>query len=281
MKSKNFKQFLHRLRGNQQMMIGLVLLIILILVAIFGPSLAPHNPKYLNDHTLAAPGGDYLLGTDNLGRDVFSMILHSVRTSLIIGFIAAMISGFIGVAVGGIAGFFGGTLDKVLNEIMNIFMMLPTFFLILLVVALFGSSMMNVMIIIGVTSWVSNARLMRAQAISLKERTFVKSAITMGESKWHILLHHIIPNGIFPVIAQTTMNISGAILTEAGLSFLGLGDPNVFSLGQIINNGKMYMPRCWWICTFSGIAIVIIVWTFFLIGDGLNRILSPKMDANK
>lgn len=278
---KSIQQFFHRLKGNKQMIIGLSLLAILIILAVFGEQLAPYDPKYLNDDLLAAPSSTYLLGTDNLGRDVLSMILYGIRTSLIIGFIAAMISAVIGVFVGGIAGYFGGILDKILNEIMNIFMMLPTFFLILLIVALFGSSMTNVMIVIGVTSWVSNARLMRAQAISIKERTFVKSAITMGESKWHILIHHVIPNGIFPIIAQTTMNISGAILTEASLSFLGLGDANVFSLGQIINTGKLVMPRCWWVSVFSGLSVVIIVLTFFLIGDGINRVLSPKMDANK
>ncbi|WP_071442201.1 ABC transporter permease [Traorella massiliensis] len=278
---KSIQQFFHRLKGNKQMIIGLSLLTILIILAVFGEQLAPYDPKYLNDDLLAAPSSTYLLGTDNLGRDVLSMILYGIRTSLIIGFIAAMISAVIGVLVGGIAGYFGGILDKILNEIMNIFMMLPTFFLILLIVALFGSSMTNVMIVIGVTSWVSNARLMRAQAISIKERTFVKSAITMGESKWHILIHHVIPNGIFPIIAQTTMNISGAILTEASLSFLGLGDANVFSLGQIINTGKLVMPRCWWVSVFSGLSVVIIVLTFFLIGDGINRVLSPKMDANK
>ena len=272
---KSIQQFFHRLKGNKQMIIGLSLLAILIILAVFGEQLAPYDPKYLNDDLLAAPSSTYLLGTDNLGRDVLSMILYGIRTSLIIGFIAAMISAVIGVLVGGIAGYFGGILD------MNIFMMLPTFFLILLIVALFGSSMTNVMIVIGVTSWVSNARLMRAQAISIKERTFVKSAITMGESKWHILIHHVIPNGIFPIIAQTTMNISGAILTEASLSFLGLGDANVFSLGQIINTGKLVMPRCWWVSVFSGLSVVIIVLTFFLIGDGINRVLSPKMDANK
>ena len=277
----SLEQFLHRLKGNQQMIIGLVLLVILVVIAIFGPAMAPYNPKYLNDDVLAAPGGAYLLGSDKMGRDVLSMILYGVRTSLIIGFIAALIAAFMGVLIGGIAGYFGGIIDKILNEVMNIFMMLPTFFLILLIVALFGSSMTNVMIVIGMTSWVSNARLMRAQAISIKERTFVKSAITMVESKWHILLHHVIPNGIFPIIAQTTMNISGAILTEASLSFLGLGDPNVFSLGQIISAGKLVLPRCWWISTFSGLAVVIIVLTFFLIGDGINRVLSPKMDANK
>ena len=163
---------------------------------------------------------------------------------------------------------------------MNFFLMTPSFFLILIIVALFGSNIMYIMIVIGLTSWTGNARLMRAQAISLKERTFVKSAQAMGESRFSIMFRHIIPNGIFPIIAQTTMNVSSAILSEAGLSFLGLGDPNVVSWGQIIYHGKQYMPKGWWISTFAGVAVVFTVLTFFLIGDGLNRVLSPKMDAN-
>lgn len=278
--SNSFKAFLKRLKKNKQMIIGLVLLAILIFLAIFGPSLAPYNPKAMNDQ-LVGPCAKYILGTDHLGRDVLSMILNGIRTSLIIGFIAAMISAVIGVVVGGIAGYFGGWADKILNEIMNVFNMLPTFFLILLIVSLFGSSIRNIMIVIGLTSWTGNARLMRAQAKTIKERTFIKSAVAMGESKWSILLKHVVPNGVFPIIAQTTMNISGAILTEAGLAFLGLGDLNVFSLGMVINWGKGYLPRCWWISTFSGLVCVFIVITFFLIGDGLNRVLSPKMDANK
>ena len=141
--------------------------------------------------------------------------------------------------------------------------------------------MMNVMIVIGLTSWVGNARLMRAQAKAIKERTFIKSSIAMGESKLSILVKHVIPNGIFPIIANTTMNISGAILTEAGLSFLGLGDPNVISWGQIITAGKAYLPKAWWISTFPGLMTIFTVLTFFLIGEGLNRVLSPKMDAKK
>ena len=274
------KAFFKRLKKNKQMIVGLSLLAILLLIAFFGPALAPYDPDLLYDQ-LHAPCAQYILGTDHLGRDVLSMILYGVRTSLLIGFIAALISACIGVTMGGIAGYFGGWIDKVLNEVMNVFMMLPTFFLILLIVALFGSSIQNVMIVIGCTSWVGNARLMRAQAKSIKERTFIKSCIAMGESKLSILLKHVIPNGIFPIVAQTTMNISGAILTEAGLSFLGVGDPNVYSLGTLIDKGKMYMPTCWWISTFAGLMCVVIVLTFFLLGDGLNRVLSPKMDANK
>lgn len=269
------------LKNNAQLRIGLLLLIILLLIAVFGPVFAPYNPKLLNDDLLAAPCAKYLFGTDKLGHDVFSQILYGAATSLKIGFIAAMISAVIGVIFGGVAGFFGGVIDQIFSEIMNIFLMLPTFFLILLIIATFGSSMLNVMIVIGLTSWVGNARLMRAQAKAIKERTFIKSSIAMGESKFSILVRHVIPNGIFPIIANTTMNISGAILTEAGLSFLGLGDPNVISWGQIITAGKGNLPKAWWISTFPGIMTIFTVLTFFLIGEGLNRVLSPKMDAKK
>ena len=258
MKKKNkFQSVLTTINHNLQLKVGLILLAILLLVAIVGPHFAPYNPKLLNDDLFMAPCAKYPLGTDNLGHDILSQILYGASTSLKIGFIAAIISAVIGVTFGGIAGFYGGVADRIL------------------------SSMTNLMIVIGLTSWVGNARLMRAQAKAIKERTFVKSCIAMGESKSSILIKHVLPNGIFPIIANTTMNISSAILTEAGLSFLGLGDPNVVSWGQIINTGKGYLPKCWWICTFPGIATIFTVLTFFLIGEGLNRVLSPKMDANK
>lgn len=280
-KKSTFQKVWITIQNNIQLKVGLILLILLLLLAVIGPMVAPFNPKTLNDDLLAPPGGQYILGTDNLGHDIFSQILYGTSTSLKIGFIAAMISAIVGVVIGGIAGFFGGVVDHILNELMNVFLMLPTFFLILLIIATFGSSMLNVMIVIGLTSWVGNARLMRAQAKAIKERTFIKSSIAMGESKFSILVKHVIPNGIFPIIANTTMNISGAILTEAGLSFLGLGDPNVISWGQIITAGKGYLPKGWWISTFPGIMTIITVLTFFLIGEGLNRVLSPKMDAKK
>ena len=280
-KKNTLKAILSTINNNLQLKIGLIFLAILLFIAIFGPLFAPYNPYRLNNDLLTAPCAKYPLGTDNLGHDILSQILYGASTSLKIGIIAALISAFIGVTLGGIAGFYGGWIDQLLNEVMNIFLMLPDFFLILMIIATFGSSMMNVMIVIGATSWVGNARLMRAQAKAIKERTFIQSSFSMGESKISILLHHILPNGIFPIIANTTMNISGAILTEAGLSFLGLGDPNVISWGQIITAGKAYLPKCWWICTFPGLMTIFTVLTFFLLGEGINRVLSPKMDANK
>lgn len=282
MKKENlFQATIRVLKKNSQLRTGVILLIILLCVAFFAPILAPHDPYKLYDALVAKPGtAGHILGTDGLGRDVLSEIIYGTRTSLMIGVIAASISGIVGTCIGGVAGFFGGKVDRVISEFMNFFLMTPSFFLILIIVALFGSNITYIMIVIGLTSWTGNARLMRAQAISLKERTFVKSAQAMGEGKFSIMFKHIIPNGIFPIIAQTTMNVSSAILSEAGLSFLGLGDPNVVSWGQIIYHGKQYMPKGWWISTFAGVAVVFTVLTFFLIGDGLNRVLSPKMDAN-
>lgn len=272
-----FSKILKVINDNKQLKVGCSMLTLLVLTAILAPWIAPHNPNLLSDDMVVAPSMKYILGTDGLGRDILSMILYGARTSLIVGFTAAMIAGIIGTLLGGFAGYFGGKIDGVVGELINIFMMMPTFFLILIVVALFGSGLFNVMIVIGLTTWVGNAKLMRAQAMSLRERTFIKSAEALGESKMAILFKHIIPNGIFPIIANTTMGISGAILVESSLAFLGLGDPNVISWGQIIQNGKSYLVDGWWICVFSGLVIIFTVVTFYLIGDGLNRVLSPKL----
>ncbi len=277
----NIKRTLSLINQVRQLKTGIILLVVIILLALLAPMLATHDPFALNDDMVNPPCKNYLLGTDGLGRDIFSGILYGARTSITIGVVAASISGIVGTLLGGISGFYGGKIDAVLSEVINVFLMMPTFFLILIIVALFGSSMLNVMIVIGVTTWTGNARLMRAQALSLKQRTFVKSMETIGESKIKTLVKHIIPNGIFPIIANTTMNISEAILTESGLSFLGLGDPNVMSWGQMVYNGKSYLTNGWWISTFSGAAIVLTVLTFYLIGDGMNNILSPKLNDNK
>lgn len=276
-RKQRFLNMLKVINKNTQLKIGLVLLSIIVLAALFAPLIAPYNPYSLNNDLVQTPNISHILGTDGLGRDVFSGILYGARTSLLIGVVAALISAIIGTIIGGIAGYFRGRVDAVLNEFINVFLMIPTFFLILMTVALFGSNIFNVIIVIGVTMWTGNARLMRAQALSLRERTFITSLEATGFNKFYILFKHIIPNGIFPIIANTTMNISAAILTEAGLSFLGLGDPNVISWGQMVFQGKSYLATGWWISTFSGLAIVVTVLAFYLVGDGLNKILSPKL----
>lgn len=265
------------IRRNTQLKVGLILLCILLLVALLAPVLSPYDPYFMSDELVDAPSGLHILGTDGLGRDVLSMLIYGTRTSLVVGVTAAFIAGIIGTLLGGVAGYFGGKTDAVLGELINVFMMMPTFFLVLIVVALFGSGLFNVMVVMGLTSWVGNAKLMRAQAMSLRQRTFIKSAESIGESRFSILFRHVIPNGIFPIIANTTMGIASAILTESSLAFLGLGDPNVISWGQVIQSGKSYLTNGWWICLFGGLAIIYTVVTFYLVGDGLNRVLSPKL----
>lgn len=265
------------IRSDAQLRVGVIGLVILLLIVIFAPVITNWDPYFYGPDSLAAPGAaGHLLGTNHMGQDVFSMLIYGARTSLMVAVTASMISGIIGVLIGGIGGYFGGKVDVVVSELINVFLMIPVFFLIMLIVSLFGSDIKNVMIVIGVTTWSSNAKLMRAQALSLRERTFVKSAIALGETKMQVLFKYILPNGIFPVVANTTRGMAGAILTEASLSFLGLGDPNTISWGQMIYQGKSYVTSAWWITGFAGIAIILTVIVFYLLGDGLNHVLNPK-----
>ena len=274
---EKMKKICKTIKGDRQLLAGMIGIVILLALVILAPVVASENPHHYGKDILNSLGQNgHLLGTNHMGQDIYSMIIYGVRTSLRVAVISALISGVLGVLIGGVAGFFGGKVDTFVSELINVFMMLPSFFLILLIIALFGNSITNVMVVIGITSWPSNAKLMRAQALSLRQRTFVKSAEAMGETKLQILFKYILPNGIFPVIANTTMGMSNAILTEAGLSFLGLGDPSIISWGQMIYTGKQYITSAWWISAFAGIAIVITVLVFYLLGDGLNHVLNPK-----
>lgn len=276
--NKKFRGIFRNVNSIKELKVGIIILTILISAAILAPFIATKDPNFLNDDLTAEPSSEYIFGTDGLGRDVFSMVVYGSRTSLKVGIVVSFISSVIGTLVGAVAGYVGGKVDRIISEIINISLMLPSFFIILIIVAIYGSSLTNIIIVMALTSWTSTARLMRSQAISLRERTFIKSAKTIGESNISILFKHIIPNGIFPIIADSTMAVSSAILSEAGLSFLGLGDPNVISWGKIISHGKVYLPRSWWICTFPGIAIVCTVLSFYLIGEGMRQMLSPKLN---
>lgn len=274
---RRMRDFAKAYSRNKQAMTGFYLLLFIVFVAIFAGVLAPYSPSALKGEPLQAPCKEFLLGTDSLGRDILSRIIFGTRVSLSIGIIAAAISGILGTIVGATAGFFGGKVDMVLSELIDIVLMIPTFFLILIVVSIMGSGIFNIMLVIGLTSWPGNARVMRSQAMSLKSRTFVQAARAIGEPERDIMFRYIIPNGIFPVISNTTMQIAMAILTEAGLSFLGLGDPTAVSWGQMIFAGRTYITSAWWVALFPGIAIVITVAAFYMLGDGLNKVLNPKL----
>jgi len=268
------KRFVSR---NRRLCLGFIMLGLLLLVALCAPIFAPYDPYMLSPDMVAPPGGAHPLGTDGLGRDVLSILIYGSRASLMVGITAAMIAAVVGTLIGVVAGYFGGKVDTIVGEFINAFMMMPTFFLVLIVIALFGSGMGKVMIVIGLTSWTGNAKIMRAQAMSLRSRTFVRAAEAVGEGRLRIMFTHIIPNGIFPVVANTAMGVCTAIMTESSLSFLGLGDPNVVSWGQLIFDGKAYIQNGWWMCVFGGLAIVYTVITFFMLGDGLNILMNPKL----
>lgn len=276
MKARAHK-IINAVKSDRQLQMGLIGIMLILFIMVFANQLSTHNPNEFGPYSKTAPmQNGHVLGTNHLGQDVYSMLVHGTITSMKVAVISALISGVLGVLIGGISGFFGGKVDTVVSELINVFIMIPTFFLILLIVSLFGSSLVNVMIVIGLTTWPSNAKLMRAQALSLRERTFVKSAQALGETRMQILFKYILPNGIYPVIANTTRAMAGAILTEAALSFLGLGDPMVISWGQMIYAGKQYITTAWWISAFPGITVVITVIIFYLLGDGLNHVLNPK-----
>jgi peptide/nickel transport system permease protein len=257
--------------------VGIALLLLVLVPALLAPLLAPADPFDLGARPFLRPGSSgHPLGTDHLGRDVLSQILFGARLSLAVGLVAAGIAAVIGVVVGSVSGYYGGWLDVVLSRVTDMFLIIPTFFLIIIVVATLGNGILYVMVLIGLTSWPANARLMRAQALTLRERTFVHALTALGESRSRILTRHIIPNGIQPVIANSTLLIAGGVLTEAALSFLGLGDPNRASWGRMIFDGRTSILTAWWPSIFPGIAMIVTVLAFYLIGDGLSYVLTPK-----
>ena len=262
---------------NRPLIVGLVFLFVLIMIAVFAEQIAQYPPSMLHEGMLLQPSSIHYFGTDGLGRDVFSMVIYGTRISLKVGLFAALISTVIGTVIGAVSGYYGLWTDRILSEIINIFLMIPSFFLILIVLMIYGSNINNVILVIGLTGWTRTAKLMRAQAISLKERTYIKASQTIGESDLSILVRHIIPHGIVPIVADMSITVSSAILFEAGLAFIGLGDPDHVSWGQIMNFGKPYLDRGWWICTFSGLFIMFTVLDFHMISEGINNILNGRV----
>jgi len=257
--------------------IGLVIIVIIVVGALLAPVIYPDGPFTLGAPRLLPPGSDeHILGTDHLGRDMAAMLLYGARVSLVIGIIAAMISLVIGVIVGSIAGYYGGWIDLVLSRITDMFLIIPAFFLIILVVATLGSGIEYVMIVIGLVAWPTSARLMRSQSLALRDRTFVQALRALGESNRRILVRHVVPNGIHPLIANVSLDIAAAVLIEAGLSFIGLGDPNRATWGRMIYDGRTTMLTNWWASVLPGLAIIFLVLGFYLFSDGISYALDPR-----
>jgi len=263
---------------NRLTIFGAIVVGIMAMVAIFAPFVATHEPADIDlESALLAPSADHIFGTDHLGRDVFSRMTYGARISLSVGFIAVGIAVLIGMVIGSIAGYYGGRIDTILMRFVDIMLCFPSFFLILAVVAIFGSSIMNIMIIIGITSWMGIARLIRAEILSLKEREFVLAARAIGASDIRIVVQHLIPNAIAPVLVNTVLRVAAAILLESSLSFLGLGvQPPTPSWGNILMEGKASLGVCWWLMLFPGLAILITVLGYNLLGEGLREHFSPN-----
>jgi peptide/nickel transport system permease protein len=271
-----------RFRSNPLTVIGSLVIFLLLLLAIFSPNLTPRDPyKQELLQRLKPPSTLHWFGTDELGRDVFSRILLGVRVSLAIGFISALISISIGSLVGLIAGYWRGWLDSVLMRMVDIVLCFPTLFLILMILAVLDKrSILMTMAVIGGTSWAGLARLVRGEVLSMRERDFILVAKGLGLSNGRILFIHLLPNVISPILVAATFTVGGAILTESGLSFLGLGvQPPDPSWGNILTSGKDFIHVAWWLSLFPGIAILITVLAFNLLGEGLRDVLDPRMQG--
>lgn len=259
--------------------IGLAMLVLLAGVAVLGPLWFPDDPWDMAYAPMLWPGEDPQnpLGTDFMGRDLATGLVSGARISLMIGFVSTLIAATVGVTLGALGGYYGGWLDAALMRVTEVFQTVPNFVLAVVLVAIFKPSVVTATIAIGIVSWPATARLVRAQFMALRDREYVLAGQTSGLSDQRIILHHVLPNALPPVIAISTLTIANAIQTEAALAFLGLGDPNVMSWGTIIGGGREQLTDAWYISGLPGIAILVTVLAFNLVGDGLNDVMNPRL----
>lgn len=266
---------------NGMLALGLGIVLFMSLAALGAPWLAPYPPDAEHlDHVLESPSTQFWLGTDRLGRDVLSRLLYGGRVSLWVGFVAVGISVSIGTTLGLVSGYFRRWVDETVMRLVDIMLCFPSFFLILAVIAFLEPSLTNIMIVIGLTSWMGVCRLVRAETLSLREREFVAAARLAGTSTPQILLRHILPNALAPVLITATLGIAGAILVESSLSFLGLGvQPPMPSWGNMLMEGKAAIETAPWLSVYPGLAILLTVLGYNLVGESLRDLLDPRLSA--
>jgi peptide/nickel transport system permease protein len=266
-------------RRNRAAMLGLVILLLVLALAIAGPSLYPVDPFDIIGAPKTPPGADpdVPLGTDYLGRDILAGLVRGGRPTLLVGFFAAMITTVIGITVGALGGFYGGRVDAVFGRVTEFFQVLPALLFAMVLVMLFSPSLVTVTLAIGVVAWTSMARLTRAEYLRIKELEYVRAARAIGSSDSRLIWGVILPNAMAPIIVAATLATGSAILFEAGLSFLGLTDPNVMSWGMMIGSNRNHLRDMWWAVTFPGACIFLTVLSLSLVGDGLNDALNPKL----
>jgi peptide/nickel transport system permease protein len=268
-----------RLKKNKMAMFGLVVILIIIITAIFADVIAPYSFRAQNLRRIAeGPSADHWLGTDELGRDILSRIIHGTRVSLQVGFIAVSISVFIGGFLGAVSGYYGGRLDNIVMRIMDVLLAIPSILLAIAIVSVFGGSLVNVMIAVGISSIPVYARIVKASVISIKEQEFIEAARAIGAKDLRIIFKHVLPNSMAPIIVQGTLGVANAILSAAGLSFIGLGvQPPIPEWGAMLSGGRTFIRNSPHIATFPGVAIMITIFALNLLGDGLRDALDPRL----
>ncbi len=273
--------FWARFSRNPLALTGATIVGLLVLVAIFAPWIAPYNPLKIDTyHILEPPSWAHLFGTDALGRDCLSRIIYGARISLMVGLVAVGLSTAVGTILGAIAGYFGGWIDALIMRAVDVMLCFPTIFLIMAVIAFLQPSIINIMVVIGLTSWMGVARLVRAEFLSLRQRDFVKAARLVGMSPTRIIFSEILPNAVAPILVSATLGVGAAILTESALSFLGIGvQPPTPSWGNMLTAGKDNLEIAWWLSVFPGLAILITVLGFNLLGEGLRDALDPRLQV--
>ncbi|MEQ9642134.1 MAG: ABC transporter permease [Alphaproteobacteria bacterium] len=271
--------FWRRYRRNRAALIGLAIVVVVVIMAFSAPWLFPHDPLRIVGPSELWPMQDarFPLGTDSLGRDVAAGIFYGAGTTLLIGLVASLVATIIGVTIGALAGYYGGWWDDALMRFTEIFQTIPNLIFLLALVAVLGPTIENVVLGIGIISWTSIARLVRAEFMSLRDREFVLAGRAMGMSDLRLIATQILPNAIPPVIVLASLIVAGAVLFESALSFLGLSDPNIASWGRLIGEGRLLIRTSWYICAIPGVAILVTVLALNLIGDGLNDAFNPKL----
>ncbi|OLB09415.1 MAG: peptide ABC transporter permease [Candidatus Rokubacteria bacterium 13_1_20CM_2_68_19] len=273
------KDFWKALSRNRLALVGGAVVLFLAALAILTPALAPWDPNRPDvKKILDPPSRTHLLGTDQLGRDVFSRMLYGSRVSLAVGFVSVGIAAAIGIVLGSLAGYNGGMVDGFVMRLVDLMLVFPRFFLLLAVLAFLTPSIWTIMAVIGLTGWMGVTRLVRAEFLSLKEREFVVWSQNVGATGFRVIWRHILPNALAPVLVAMTLGIPAAILTESGLSFLGIGVPPPHATwGNILNEGKETIEIGWWLSVYPGLAILVTVLSYNLLGEGIRDALDPRL----
>lgn len=279
--TRNFAVFLGRFVKNRTAFLGIIIVSIFMFCAIFASIIAPFDPLKIGvAEPFIPPNWKHLMGTSDMGKDIFSGFIFGARVSLIIGFLAAFTSTTIGIIIGATSGYYGGKIDFFFMKITELFQIVPRFFLAIVIIALFGSGIGKIIFVIGILSWPITARLVRSEFLSLREREFVDALRLLTAGDMRIIFSEILPNVAAPIIVNTSLQVARAILIEAGLSFLGLGDLSLVSWGTMLNEAQIVLRRAWWMAVFPGLGLLLLMMGLNLLGDGLNDALNPKLKEN-